>query len=161
MEGMDGCLSPSILFKGMDAMSFDNLMQSFANQQQLGELEVRDNRYYFTIDSQMEIACFQANGKFYVYGVVAMLPKDGQNREVFILDILQKNLALLMTERVSLCIEPDQDALAIYLCRPLQGLNVDVVEEAIATLVNNFEMCIKFATSGQLSRPAHPSMFMP
>ena len=142
-------------------MSFDNLMQSFASQQQLGELEVRDNRYYFTIDTQMEVACFQANGKFYVYGVVALLPKDGRKREEFLLNILQKNLALLMSERVSLCIEPDQDALAIYLCRPLQGLNVDVVEMALATLVNNFEMFIKFASSKQLSRPTDSSMFVP
>ncbi len=142
-------------------MSFDKLMQSFADQQQLGELEVRDKRYYFTIDSEMEIACFQANGKFYVYGVVSMLPRDSQKREDFLLNILQKNLALLMSERVSICIEPNENVLAIYLCRPLQGLHVDVVEEAIATLTNNFELFLSIASAESVPKPASPSMFMP
>lgn len=142
-------------------MSFDNLMQSFASQQQLGELDIKDNRYYFTIDSRMEIACFQANNQFYVYGVISMLPKDAGKREAFLLDILQKNLALVMTERVSLCIEPDQDALAIYLCRPLQGLNVDTVEQAVATLVNNFELFIQLASAEPSANSAPPPMFMP
>lgn len=142
-------------------MSFNNLMQSFANQLGLGGLDIKDDRYYLTIDSHMEITCFQAKSKFYVYGVVSMLPKDVGKREAFLLDILQKNLGLLMTERVSICIEPDEDVLAIYLCRSLQGLNVDVIEEAVATLVDNCELFIKIASSRQLAKPDQPPMFMP
>ena len=142
-------------------MSFDRLMQSFANQQALGELEIRDDRYYFTIDTNMDVACFQANGKFYVYGVISMLPKDHQKRETFLLDMLQKNLALMMTERVSLCIEPEEDVLAIYLCRPLQGLNASEIEKSVATLVNNLELLIQLAHSDPLSKPSPPSLLMP
>ena len=143
-------------------MSFENLMQSFANQQSLGKLELRDNRFYLTIDTQMEITCFQANSRFYAYGVITMLPGDAQKREQFLREILQKNLALLMSERVALCIEPEDDVLSIYLTRPMQGLTEDKVEEALATLANNYELFLKLASQEQLAPPpSSPMMLMP
>lgn len=143
-------------------MSFENLMQSFASQQNLGKLEMRDSRFYLTIDTQMEITCFQTSGRFYAYGVVAMLPEDGHKREQFLRDILQKNLALLMSERVALCIEPDEDVLSIYLTRPLQGLTEDHIEKALATLANNYELFLRLASQEQLAPPpSAPIMLMP
>lgn len=142
-------------------MSFENLMQSFAKQQNLGKLELRENRFYLTIDTQMEVVCFQANGKFYAYGVIAMLPSDDQKREQFLQDMLQKNLALLMSERVTLCVEPDSDVLAIFLTRPLQGLTEDKIEAAIATLANNYELFLRLAGQEQLAPPSSPMMLMP
>ena len=143
-------------------MSFKNLMQSFASQQNLGTLDFHDNRFHITVDTQMEIACFEANGLFYVYGVIAMLPRDEYKREQFLQDILQKNLALIMSERVSLCMEPDVDVLAIYLSRPMQGLNEDIIEKAIATLCNNYELFLKLASQEQLPPPpSSPMMLMP
>ena len=147
---------------GTDAMSFDNLMQSFANGQNLGKLEKQNNHFYLTIDTQMEITCFQANSKFYAYGVIAMLPSEDQKREQFLQEILQKNLALLMSERVALCVEPDADVLAIYLTRPLQGLTEEKIESAIATLANNYELFLKLASQEQLAPPpSAPMMLMP
>ena len=142
-------------------MSFENLMQSFASQQSLGKLEMRENRFYLTIDTQMEVICFQANSKFYAYGVIAMLPADDQKRAQFLREILQKNLALLMSERVALCIEPDVDALAIYLARPLLGLTEEKIEAAIATLANNYELFLKLTGREQLAPPSSPMMLMP
>lgn len=141
-------------------MSLETLMKTFAAQKQMGELEFRSNRFYLTVDSQMEVACFQANGKFYVYGVIAELPEDVRQREELLKGLLQKNLALLMSERVSLCIEPEQSVLAIYLCRPMQGLNVDSIETSIATLVNNFELFLKWAHQNNMSPPSS-FMMMP
>ena len=143
-------------------MSFENLMQSFANQQSLGKLELRDNRFYLTIDTQMEITCFQANSRFYAYGVITMLPRDSQKCEQFLREILQKNLALLMSERIALCIEPEDDVLSIYLTRPMQGLTEDKIEEALATLANNYELFLKLASQEQLAPPpSAPMMLMP
>lgn len=142
-------------------MSFENLIQSFAAQQQLGKLEFRDNCFYFSIDTQMELACFQANGRFYAYGVIAMLPTETQKRETLLKDILQKNLVLLMSERVSLCVEPDSDRLAVYISQPLQGMTVESVEKAVATLANNFEVFLRLAAQEQLAPPASPMMLMP
>ncbi|MGB1271472.1 MAG: hypothetical protein ACPG5T_05315, partial [Endozoicomonas sp.] len=84
-------------------MSLETLMKTFVAQKQMGELEFSSNRFYLTVDAQMEVACFQANGKFYVYGVIAELPEDARQREELLKGLLQKNLALLMSERVSLC----------------------------------------------------------
>ncbi len=142
-------------------MSFDHLMQSFANQQQLGDLELRDHHYYLTIDTQMELSCFQANGKFYVYGVISMLPGDSVQREEFLEKILQKNLVLMQTERISLCIEPDKDVLGIYFTRPLQGLTEQGVEAAIAVFTNNFEFFLRQLGLDNVPVSGSPMMFLP
>ena len=142
-------------------MSFENLMKSVANRNNLGNLDVRDSRYYITIDSHMEVASFQANGKFYLYGVLASLPENSKDRDDLLHKLLQKNLGLAMTQRVSLCAEPDSDVLALYLTRPLQGLNEDVIEESLGEFANNYDYFLSLVSEEVLVMPSMPTMIMP
>lgn len=142
-------------------MSFENLMNAFATRQQLGPLEFNNNQFLLTIDNRMEIACFQANGQFYVYGVVAKLPEDDAKRAELLTSLLEKNLALLASERVSLCIDSDENALAIFLSTPLKDLNLGRIEECIETLSNNFELFLQWAGQSTPPPPTPSMMLMP
>ena len=142
-------------------MSFEHLMKSVADKHNLGELDFRDNRYFITIDGHMEVACFQANGRFYIYAVIAALPEKERDRDELLQKLLQKSLGLAMTQRVNLCIEPDSDALALYLTRPLQGLNEDIIEESLGMFANNHEFFLKQVHEDVIVMPSAPTMIMP
>lgn len=142
-------------------MSFENLMNAFAARQQLGPLEYKNNQFFLTIDNRIEISCFQANSRFYVYGVIAKLPEDGFKREELLTSLLEKNLALLATERTSLCIDPEQNALAIYISVSLKDLNLGGVEESIAALTNCFELFLQWTGQSAPPPPSPSMMLMP
>ncbi|MFK0573437.1 CesT family type III secretion system chaperone [Endozoicomonas sp.] len=139
-------------------MSFENLMNAFAARQQLGQLESKNNQFFLTIDNRIEVSCFQANGRFYVYGIVASLPEDELKREELLTTLLEKNLVLLATEPVSLCIDSEQDSLAIYISVPLKDLNLGGIEESISTLANNYELFLQW--TGQSAPPPPPPSMM-
>lgn len=142
-------------------MSFDNLIKSVAERHSMGRLVFRDNRYYISIDGHIELACFQANGKFYLHGILAKLPSKTDDQQKLLKTLLQKSLGLAMTQRVSLCIEPDTDELALSLTRPAIGLNEEVVEEAFAEFANNFEYFLTLVNQETLAMPSMPVMIMP
>ena len=142
-------------------MSFENLMNTFAARQQLGRLEYNNNQFFLTIDNRIEVSCFQANGRFYVYGVVAKLPEDDRKREELLTTLLEKNLVLMATERVSLCIDSEQNVLAIYTSASLKGLNLGGVEESIAMLANNFELFLQWTGQSAPPPPSPSMMLMP
>ena len=141
-------------------MSFEHLMNLYAARQQMGKLEHENDRYSLVVNDRVEVACFQANGRFYVYSIIAKLPKENSKREELLIRLLEKNLALVAYERVSLCIDPDENALALYASAPLRSLSVDVIEEAIVALANNHELFVKW--TGQSAPPSGSAMmFMP
>ena len=143
-------------------MSFDQLMKSVAQRNDMGELDFRDNRYYLSIDNHMELACFQANGKFYLHGVIAQLPPKPDDRQALLKKLLQKHLGLNQTQRISLSIEPDSDELSLSTTRPTLGLNVDVIEEALAEFANNYEYFLTLINQDGLNvAPSGPVMIMP
>ena len=124
-------------------MSFEHLMNLYAARQQIDGLEYENNRYNLVVDDRLEVACFQANGRFYAYSVIARLPGESSQREELLAGLLEKNMALIAFERVSLCIDPDEHALALYASAPLRSLSVDVIEEAIVALANNHALFCK------------------
>ena len=142
-------------------MSFDQLMLSVAQRNELGELDFRDNRYHLTIDGRIELTCFQANGRFYLHGVIATLPVGISDREKALRDIMKKNLGLATTQRVILSVEPDQDALALHYSTGLQGLDEEAIEEALSEFANNFEYYTNLIHQDQLVMPTAPTMIMP
>ncbi|MET4694893.1 CesT family type III secretion system chaperone [Endozoicomonas lisbonensis] len=142
-------------------MSFDNLIKSVARRNQMGELEFRDNRYYISVDDRIELACFQANGKFYLHGVIAKLPSRADEQEELLKKLLQKHLGLIQTQRISLCIEPDSDELSLSTTRTALGLNEDIIEEALAEFANNFEYILTLINEDALTMPSAPVMIMP
>ena len=143
-----GSLFELILIKGMDAMSFKNLMNSYAARQQMELLGCENNKCTLTIDGRVEVSCFQANGRFYAYSVITKLPVDNNKRESMLVGLLERNLALLTTQRVSLCIDPDENVLGVYISASLKNLNVDLIEELIAALANNYELFLTWAGQG-------------
>ena len=142
-------------------MSFDNLMKAVAQKNQLGELDFRNDRYFLTIDSRIEFSCFQANGRFYLHGIIARLPDSSKDREELLRSVMQKTIGLATTQRVVLSVEPDNDSLALHFSRPLQGLDEGIIEEALSEFANNFEYYLNLINQGQLSMPAMPTMIMP
>lgn len=142
-------------------MSFDKLMESVARKHKMGELKFLDNRYHLTIDGRMEVTSFQANGKFYLHGIICQLPKQSKDQQDLLLRLMQKNLGLAMTQRVSLCMEPDSDTLALTMVRPLQGLDEEGVEDCMSEFANNFEFFLNLANQETLAMPAMPTMIMP
>ncbi|WOG25695.1 CesT family type III secretion system chaperone [Endozoicomonas sp. 8E] len=142
-------------------MSFDNLMKAVARNNQLGELDFRDNRYYLTIDSRIEFTCFQANGRFFIHGVIAQLPPGEKDRENILRNLMTKTVGLATTQRVILSIEPEKDALALHFSCPLQGMDDNLVEEALAEFANNFEYYLKEISQEQTVMPTMPTMIMP
>ncbi len=142
-------------------MSFDNLMQSFASQNDLGELDFRDNKYYLMLDNAIDVACFQANGNCYIHGMLAPLPVDKAGQEDLLIRLLKRNLSLLYNQQVSLCIEPDGKELALYLVRSLQGFDEVELEKALVEYVTSFEF-LKEEIDQQGPLPGSaPMMFMP
>ncbi|WP_422448431.1 MULTISPECIES: CesT family type III secretion system chaperone [unclassified Endozoicomonas] len=139
-------------------MSFEQLMNSYAARQQIDELEYENDRYSLLVDGRIEVACFQANGRFYAYSIIARLPGDNSKREELLIRLLGKNLALVAHERVSLCIDPDVDALALYASAPIKSLNVDGIEEVIAALANNHALFVNWVE--QSAPPGPAMMFM-
>lgn len=139
-------------------MSFENLMNAYAARHQLGSFDYSDNSCQLIIDDRIEVACLQANGQFYIYCDVARLPSDSRQREDLLLRLLEKNLGLMASERISLCIDPDQQTLAFYSYAPMNGLTVGGIEELIATVGNNHELFLQWID--QSSVPANPGMMM-
>lgn len=139
-------------------MNFENLMNAYAARHQLGSLDFGDNSCQLMIDDQIEVTCLQANGQFCIYCDFARLPNDSRPREELLLRLLEKNLALLANERISLCIDPDQQSLAIYSYASMSGLTVGGIEELIATIGNYHEFYLQWVE--QSSAPAHPGMMM-
>ncbi|MDP0561959.1 MAG: CesT family type III secretion system chaperone [Candidatus Endonucleobacter sp. (ex Gigantidas childressi)] len=121
-------------------MSFKNLMHSFARQNNLEELDFRDNKYHLVLDDLVRLTCFQANGECYFHGILAPLPKDPSTREDLLVRLLKTSLALMQSQRVILCIEPDGLNLGLYLTRPLQGLDETMLTTALVEYVNGFEI---------------------
>ncbi|WP_062268774.1 CesT family type III secretion system chaperone [Endozoicomonas arenosclerae] len=142
-------------------MSFDNLMRAIAQKNQLGELDFRDNRYHLTIDSRIEFTCFQANGRFFIHGVIAELPQGEKDRENVLRNLMAKTVGLATTQRVILSIEPEKDALALHYSCPLQGLDEDQIEEALSEFANNFEYYLVEVSQEQAVMPTMPTMIMP
>ena len=141
-------------------MSFEQLMNSYAARQQMGELESENEQYNLVVNDQIKIACFLANGRFYVYSIIAKLPEENSKREELLTRLLKKNLALVAYERVSLCIDPDKNALALYASAPAKSLSVDVIEQTIAALANNYELFVQWLDQSAPS-PGSAMMFMP
>ncbi|WP_175404540.1 CesT family type III secretion system chaperone [Endozoicomonas atrinae] len=139
-------------------MSFENLMNSYAARQQIGPLEYENDRYTLVVDDRVEVACFQANGRFYAYCIISKLPEDNSKREELLIRLLEKNLALVAFERVSLCIDPDENALALYASAPIKSLSVGGIEEAIVALANNHELFVKWV--GQSAPPSGSAMML-
>ena len=139
-------------------MNFENLMNAYAARHQLGSLDYGDNSCQLMIDDQIEVTCLQANGQFCVYCDFARLPNDSRPSEELLLRLLEKNLALLANERISMCIDPDQQSLAIYSYASMNGLTVGGIEELIATIGNYHEFYLQWVE--QSSAPAHPGMMM-
>ncbi len=142
-------------------MTFENLMNAYAARQQMQPLEYENNKFKLTVDDRIEVACFQANGRFYAYSTITKLTDDNSKREQLLMMLLEKNLALLATERVSLCIDPDENALAIYISAPLKNLSIGGIEESIAALANNYEHFLKWAGQSAPPPPAPSMMLMP
>ncbi|MGI9279301.1 MAG: CesT family type III secretion system chaperone [Endozoicomonas sp.] len=142
-------------------MSFDNLMKAVARNNQLGELDFRDNRYYLTIDNRIELTCFQANGRFFLHGVIAQLSSGEKDRENLLRSLMTKTVGLATTQRVILSIEPEKDALALHYSCPLQGLDEDQIEEALSEFANNFEYYLMEISQEQAVMPTMPTMIMP
>ncbi|WP_255471737.1 CesT family type III secretion system chaperone [Endozoicomonas sp. OPT23] len=136
-------------------------MKSVAQRNELGDLDFRDNRYHLTIDGRIELTCFQANGKFYLHGLLAGLPAGASEREKVLRDIMKKTLGLSTTQRVILSVEPDQDALALHYSCNLQGLDEEAIEESLSEFANNFEYYTSLIHQDQLMMPAMPTMIMP
>ncbi|USE39025.1 CesT family type III secretion system chaperone [Endozoicomonas sp. SCSIO W0465] len=141
-------------------MSFEKLMNSYAARQQMGALEYENDRYALVVDDRLEVACFQAHGRFYVYSIISKLPEDNGKRQDLLMGLLEKNLALVAAERVSLCIDPDENALAVYVSAPIRSLSVDVIEEAIVALANNHALFVKWVGQSAPS-PGSAMMFLP
>ena len=142
-------------------MSFDNLMQTVAERNAIGKLDFRNNRYYLTIDGRIEVACFQTGGKFYLHGILARLPTKPSEQQELLTTLLQKNLGLAMTQRVSLCMEPETDELALSTTRSALGLTEDIIEECLAEFANNYEYFLSLMVRDTQSMPASPVMIMP
>lgn len=142
-------------------MSFDNLMQSVAERNAIGKLDFRNNRYYLTIDGRIEVACFQAGGKFYLHGILAKLPSELSGQQDLLTRLLQKNLGLAMTQRVSLCMEPETEELALSTTRTALGLTEDIIEECLAEFANNYEYFLGLMVQDSQLMPASPVMIMP
>ncbi|MDP0588353.1 MAG: CesT family type III secretion system chaperone [Candidatus Endonucleobacter bathymodioli] len=121
-------------------MSFENLMKSFARQNNLEEIDFRDNKYHLILDGITRVTCFQANGDCYFHGILAPLPEDSSAREDLLVRLLKTNLALMQSQRMSLCIEPDGRNLGLYLTRPLRGLDETMLTSALVEYVNGFEV---------------------
>ena len=139
-------------------MSFENLMNAYGARHQLGALEFGDNSCRLMIDDRIGVTCLQANRQFYVYCEFARLPEDNRQREALLLLLVEKSLPLLANERISLCIDPDRQTLAIYSYAPMNSLTVGGIEALIATLGNNHELFLQWTEQG--STPVHPAMMM-
>lgn len=139
-------------------MSFENLMNAYAARHQLSSLDYSNNSCQLVIDDHIEVTCLQAHGQFCVYCDFARLPNDSRPREELLLRLMEKNLALLANERIALCINPDQQTLAIYSYAPMNGLTVGGIEELIAAIGNYHELFLQWVE--QSGAPSHPGMMM-
>ncbi len=139
-------------------MSFEKLMNAYAARHQLGSLDFSDNNCQLMIDDHIEVSCLHANGQFYIYCDFASLPKENRQREELLLRLVENNLPLLANERISLCIDPDRQTLAIYSYASMNSLTVGGIEELIATIGNNHELFTRWTE--QNSAPVNPAMMM-
>ncbi|WP_067517761.1 CesT family type III secretion system chaperone [Endozoicomonas ascidiicola] len=142
-------------------MGFDQLMKDFAARQQLEELEPQNNRYTMTIDKNMEVSCFQANGRVYLYGALQELPLDIQKREELIKKLLERNLMLMASERVSLCIDDEINVLALYSSSPVNGLSLGLLEDQFSEFTNNYELYKNVIGGNRQPPPSTAMMLMP
>lgn len=123
----------------MDAMNFDKLMVSFAQQNEIEELDFRDNKYHLVLDDTIELTCFQANELCYLHGLLDLLPKEPYNQQELLVNLLKTNLSLINDQRAHLCIEPDDKHLGLYLTRPLSGLDEAMLEDALVDYITCYE----------------------
>ncbi|WP_263079691.1 CesT family type III secretion system chaperone [Endozoicomonas sp. Mp262] len=142
-------------------MSFDTVMKSFASQNDMDELDFRDNTYFLTLDDAIEAACFQANGNCYIHGILASLPEGNSAREQLLVDLLKTSLALIYSHRVSLCLEPDGKQLALYLIRPLREFDEIELENALIEFINAYEVLKQVIDQQQRFTASGPMMLMP
>lgn len=142
-------------------MSFENVMNAYAARHQLAQLDNENNKFMLTVDDRIDVACFQANGRFYAYSTLTRLSEDNSQREELLARLMEKNLGLLATQRVSLCIDPDDNSLAIYVSAPLKNLSVGGIEESIAALANNYELFLQWVGQSDSPSSDHSMMLMP
>ena len=121
-------------------MSFDNLMESFARNNDVGELDFRDNKYYIVLDGTVDLACFKNGENCYFHGILDELPEKPSEQENLLISLLKINLSLINSEKACLCIEPDGRHLGLFLIRPLQGLDEVEMEKALVEYINFLEV---------------------
>ncbi len=142
-------------------MSFDLLMESFAQNNDMGELEFKDNKYHLVLDDIVALTAFQAAGNCYLHGILAPLPDQPRDQEQLLIELLKTSLILVNTQRVSLCIEPDNKQLGLYLVRSLQELDAVELERALIEYLNCFEILQEYIEKQQPPRATSPMMLMP
>lgn len=142
-------------------MSFDNLMESFAKQNDLGELDFHDNKYHLVLDGNIEVACFQANGHCYLRGMLAPMPDNINQQEALMTKLLQTSLSLIHSQRVTLCINPETHNFEVYLMRKIQGLDELELSNALVEYINCFEIFKKECELDSIPSASMPIMLMP
>ncbi len=144
-----------------DAMSFDHLMESFAQKNDMGKLEFKDNKYHLVLDDLVALTAFQAGGNCYLHGILGSLPDQPRDQEQLLIELLKTSLILVSTHRVSLCIEPDNKQLGLYLVRSLQDLDEAELERGLIEYLNCFEILQEYIEKQQPLRGNAPMMLMP
>ena len=137
-------------------MDIDRLMTAFAERQQLGTLTKTNNQYEVIIDQRMAVQCFQSHGRFYAYSVFHKLPNDDNAREALLEKLLKRNMQLLAEEPIFLCIDEEQDALALYCRLPMGNLTVLDIEEQIGAMANYIEVFLQWCGETQTLPPVAP-----
>ncbi|MDD7804341.1 MAG: CesT family type III secretion system chaperone [Endozoicomonas sp. (ex Botrylloides leachii)] len=120
-------------------MNLNDLMTSFAQKQGIDELDFRDDKYHLILEDKIELTCFQANGICYFHGLLGPLPEQPADQEALLTQLLKTNLSLINMQRASLCIEPDNKYLGLYLTQSLQALNEVALEDALLNYVHCYE----------------------
>lgn len=142
-------------------MSFDRIMQSFAHQKAMDTLEYHDNKYHLTLEDSIEVSCFQANGCCYIHGLLTAMPADEGDGETLLVELLNASLALAYSHRLSLCLEPDGQHLAVCLVRSLQGFDALELDKALIEFAHGYELLQQICDQPRLDSPSGPMVLMP
>ena len=121
-------------------MSFDEIITGFAQRNGMDALEFRDSKYHLVLDDTVELMCFQNHGLCYFHGVLGLLPDKKTEQEEMLAKLLKTNLSLINVQRASLCIEPDNKHLGLYLTRPLQQLSDEELESTLLDFLCCYEI---------------------
>ena len=154
----DKALISLFFITGKDAMSLKKLMDEYAASEQLEQLEQDNNKFLLTVDGSIDIEFFQVNDRFIAYSILMKLPDNKNDREQLLQNLLERNLVLLSTERVSLCIDSKSNTLALYVSKPLGKLTQGEISDSVELLSNNHELFITLIK--QSDTPSSPSMMM-